>query len=249
MGSKRHLKRLPAPSFWPILRKEKVWTVKPCPGPHPVSRSLPLLIVVRDLLKLADTNREARKVIVEGHVKVDGVVRKNYKYPVGFMDVIEVVATGDHFRMVPIPVKVMGLVKISSEEALFKLSRIENKTTVKGGHIQLNLYDGRNILIKVSDPRSPEEDLYTTMGTVKLKISTGEMLDYYPLKEGAPAMVLGGRNVGKVAKIISIGRGMRHYRKLITLEDFNGNKFYTTLDKIMVIGKEKPEISLPGGIL
>ncbi|MCD6323595.1 MAG: 30S ribosomal protein S4e [Desulfurococcales archaeon] len=247
MGGKKHLKRLATPSFWPILRKERVWSVKPSAGPHPIDRAVPLLLVVREMLGIAETNREARKVISEGHIKVDGKVRKNYKYPVGFMDVIEIVDTEEHFRAVPVPVKVMGLVPIPKEEASLKICRIENKTTVKGGHIQLNLHDGRNVLIRVSDPKAPEEDIYRTMGSVEISLETGEILKYFPLKEGVPVIVIGGRNVGRVAKILAISEGMRHYRKLVTLEDFKGNKFYTTLDKIMVIGSEKPEITLPEG--
>ncbi len=247
MGSRRHLKRLAAPEFWPILRKERVWTVKPSPGPHPISRSLPLLIIVRDILGIAETSREARRVIAEGHIKVDGRVRRNYKYPVGLMDVIEIVDTQEYFRMVPVPVKVMSLVPIPKDEASIKLCRIENKTTVKGGHIQLNLHDGRNLLVRVSDPQNPVEDRFKTLGSVKISIPANELVDYYPLEEGSLVIVIGGRNVGRVAKLLSVAPGMRHYRKQVALEDLKGNKFYTTLDKIMVIGRDKPEITLPEG--
>ncbi|MHA1832356.1 MAG: 30S ribosomal protein S4e, partial [Candidatus Baldrarchaeia archaeon] len=48
-GPKRHLKRLPAPRFWPIHKKEFKWTVRPSPGPHPMNRCLPLLLIVRDI--------------------------------------------------------------------------------------------------------------------------------------------------------------------------------------------------------
>jgi len=100
MGGSRHLKRLAAPEFWPLLRKEAVWTVKPSPGPHSISKSLPLLIVIRDVIGYAKTYREARKLIAEGHFKVDGRVRRDYKFPVGLMDVLETVDTGELFRVV-----------------------------------------------------------------------------------------------------------------------------------------------------
>ncbi len=249
MGGRRHLKRLATPDFWPILRKEYVWTVKPSPGPHPIERSIPLLVIVRDILRYAETAREARKLIAEGHFKVDGRVRRNYKFPVGLMDVLEVVDTAEYFRMIPVPIKFMTLIPISKDEAKYKLCRIENKTTVKGGHIQLNLHDGRNVLIRVSDPTNPKEDIYRTMGTVKIGLPNQELLDYYPLQEGMLAIVIGGKNVGRVGKIKHVSEGMRHYRKLVELEDLKGNTFYTTLDKILIIGKDKPEITLPEGAL
>ena len=247
MGGRRHLKRLAAPDFWPILRKEYKWVVKPSPGPHPIERSIPLLLIVRNILGYAKTAREARRLIAEGHFKVDGRVRRNYKYPVGLMDVIEIVDTQEYYRVIPVPIKVMDLIKIDKEEARFKLCRIENKTTVKGGHIQLNLHDGRNILIRVSDPQNPEEDVYKTLGTLQVTIPEQEIMKYIPLKEGVIAIISGGRNVGRVGRVISIQRGMRRYRSIVTLEDKHGNKFQTSLDYLFPIGEEEPLIKLPEG--
>lgn len=247
MGGKKHLKALVAPRFWPILRKEYTWAVKPSPGPHPVERCFPLLIIVRDILKYAKTAREARKLIAEGHFKVDGRVRKNYKYPVGLMDVIEIVDTGETYRVVPVPVKVLGLIEIDKEEAKYKLSRIENKTTVKGGHIQLNLHDGRNVLIRVSDPKNPVEDIYKTLGTLQISIPEQQILNYIPLEEGALVIISGGRNVGRVGKVVSIRKGIRRHRSIVTLEDKHGNKFQTSLTYVFPIGKEEPLIKLPEG--
>ena len=247
MGGKRHLKALAAPRFWPILRKEYKWVVKPSPGPHPIERSIPLLIIVRNILGYAKTAREARKLIAEGHFKVDGRIRRNYKYPVGLMDVIEIVDTQEYYRVIPVPVKVMDLIKIDKEEARYKLCRIENKTTVKGGHIQLNLHDGRNILIRVSDPQNPEEDIYKTLGTLQITIPEQEIVKYVPLKEGVLAIISGGRNVGRVGRVVSIQRGIRRYRSIVTLEDKHGNKFQTSLEYLFPIGEEEPLIKLPEG--
>ncbi|MET1159409.1 MAG: 30S ribosomal protein S4e [Thermoprotei archaeon] len=247
MGGKRHLKALAAPSFWPILRKEYKWVVKPSPGPHPIDRCIPLLLIVRNILGYAKTAREARKLIAEGHFKVDGRVRRNYKYPVGLMDVIEVVETGEFYRVIPVPVKVLGLIEIDKKEAGYKLCRIENKTTVKGGHIQLNLHDGRNVLIKVSDPTNPVEDKYKTLGSLQLAIPKQEILNYIPLQEGVLAIITGGRNVGRVGRVVSIRRGIRRYRSIVTLEDKHGNKIQTSLDYVFPIGFDEPLIKLPEG--
>ncbi len=247
MGGRRHLTRFAAPAFWPILRKEYHWTVKPSPGPHPIDRCIPLLILIRDVLGYAKTAREARRIIAEGHIKVDGRVRRNYKYPVGLMDVIEIVDTGETFRMIPYPVKHLIPHPILKEEASFKLCRIENKTTVKGGHIQLNLHDGRNVLIRVSDPTNPVEDVYSTLDTLKLGLPEQQILDHVKMEPGAIAIVAGGRNVGRVGRIIDVKKGIRRYRSIVTLEDVKGEKFQTSLDYIFVIGKDEPLITLPEG--
>jgi len=248
MGGRRHLKALAAPAFWPILRKEHKWVVKPSPGPHPIDRCIPLLILVRDVLKYAKTGAEARKIIAEGHFKIDGRVRRNYKYPVGLMDVIELPKTGECYRVIPVPIKVLDLVKITPEEARIKPCRIENKTTIKGGHIQLNLHDGRNVLVKVSDPRNPVEDVYETLGTVVISLEDNRIIDYIPPEKGVIAIVIGGKNVGRVGRIVDIIPGaLKRGRYIVTLQDKSGNLFQTSFEYVFPIGKDKPLITLPEG--
>ncbi|MCX8184276.1 MAG: 30S ribosomal protein S4e [Sulfolobales archaeon] len=240
MGGSRHLKRLAAPEFWPLLRKEVKWAVKPAPGPHSVGRALPLLMIVRDVMGYAKSYREARRLIAEGHFKIDGYVRKDYKFPVGLMDVIEIADTEEFFRVVPVPVRVMTLVPISRDEASFKLCRIEDKTTLRGGKLQLNLHDGKNIEVSLEEAKK-----LTTMSVVKISIPEYKLLEHIPLNKGVLAAVIGGMNTGKVGRVLSISGGMRHYRKLVLLEDISGGSFYTSLDKVFVVGVEKPEITLP----
>src|SRR3989344_2156643 len=80
------LKRLASPKFWPIERKKKRYVVKPKPGPHSLEKSLPLGIIIRDVLHYAE-NKNVEKVIkydkgnlgiiIEGkNVGVIGKIRK-----------------------------------------------------------------------------------------------------------------------------------------------------------------------------
>ena len=247
MGGQRRLKALAAPKFWPILRKEHKWAVRPRPGPHPMEYSLPLLLIVRDVLGYAKTGREARKLIAEGHFKVDGRVRKDYKYPVGLFDVVEVVDTGEAYRFVPYPVKFFKMHPIPKEEASIKPVRINNKTTVKGGHIQLNLHDGRNILVKVKDPRNPIEDVYKTMDTLVITVPDQEIRQHLKFETGSLAIIVAGRNVGRLGRLLDIQKGWGRKRSIATLEDPQGGKFQTSLEYVFIIGKDKPVISLPEG--
>ncbi|MEM2203979.1 MAG: 30S ribosomal protein S4e [Sulfolobales archaeon] len=249
MGGSRHLKRLAAPWFYPILRKEYKWVVKSSPGPHSLETSVPLILVLRDMLKIALTSREAIKIINEGAIKIDGVIRKNYKFPVGFMDVVEITRTGEIYRVIPYPTVYMKLHPIERQEAGIKPLRIENKTTVKGGHIQLNLYGGYNVLVRVSDPRKADEDLYNTMDTVVITIPEKKIVEHIPFEEGSLAIIIGGKNVGRVGRVVKITKGMRRHRTIVSLEDPSGHVFQTTADKIFVIGKDKPVISLPKEVL
>jgi small subunit ribosomal protein S4e len=244
LGGSKHLRSLVAPEFWPIPVKERFWTVKPSPGPHPIEASIPLAILIRDMMKYATTLREARKIIAKGLIEVDGRVRRNYKYPVGLFDVIRLVPVNKYYRVVPDNTFFMKLVEISPEEARLKPLRIENKTTVKGGHIQLNLSDGSNIIVRVSDPRNPTEDVYDTLGTVIVEIPGRRIVDYIPLREGNYAVISGGNNVGKHGKVVSIVKGMKRYRSIITLKGADGSLIQTSLDYAYVIGRDNPVVKL-----
>ncbi len=247
MGGQKRLKALAAPTFWPILRKKYKWTVKPRPGPHVAELSLPLLLVIRDVLGYAKTAREARKLIAQGSFKVDGRIRKDYKFPIGLMDIIEVIDSGERYRFVPYPVSFFKLHPLPKNEPNVKPVRIENKTTVKGGHIQLNLQDGRNQIIKVKDSKKPVEDNYKTLDTVVLRVPEQKIVNHIPFSEGSLVIVFAGRNVGRVGIIRNIQRGWGWQRSLVTLEDKEGNLFQTVLSYVLVIGKDKPVISLPKG--
>ncbi|MHA1933484.1 MAG: S4 domain-containing protein, partial [Promethearchaeota archaeon] len=169
-GSQKTLKRLNTPAFLQIKRKHGKFFVKPSAGPHPSRNSLPLLHIVRDLLKIVDTYREAKKIIGLRYIKVDGKVVSDAGYPVGLMDVLSIEKMNKFYRVLPDSHHGLILHEITAEESLFKLCRINNKTSLKGGNIQLNLHDGRNILVLVNDPRNPKEDIYKHMDVLKVSI-------------------------------------------------------------------------------
>jgi len=245
MGASKHLKREVAPKFWPIHRKEYHWVVKPRPGPHPISQCIPLAVLVRDMLGHAKTRAEAKKIISQGKIRVDGKIRRDDLFPAGLMDVVSIPDIRKDFRIVPSE-KGLILNPINEGEADFKLCRIESKTTVNNGHVQLNLHDGRNLLIRVNDPRNPGEDKYRTLDALKIKLDDQSILECLNLDEGMYAMFAGGKNIGKFGRIVSIDeKGQERRRSLATIEDEKGEKYQTTLDYVFVVGDEKPRISLP----
>lgn len=245
-GERGCLKRKPAPKMWPIHRKEAVWTVMPKPGPHSISRSLPLILIVRDMLKFAKTAKEAKNIISQEKMMVDGKVRRDERFLVGLMDVISVVDAKKSYRVLPYD-KGLFLNPTDSKEASFKLCRIENKTVVKGGNVHLNLHDGTSSMIQVSDPQNPEEDTYHTLDVLKLSVPDREILGHTKLTVGAPAIVIGGKNIGKYGKIVSIEKKPNKKRRdlLVTIKDADGDELQTILDFIFILGDTEPAISLP----
>jgi len=245
-GGSTCLKRKPAPRFWPIHRKEFPWIVKPSAGPHSLEKCLSLTIVLRDILGSAKTRKEARTIIVKRKVCVDGRVICKENFPVGLMDVISIEDINKYFRMLPSR-KGLILHPISKKETGFKLSRIEDKRVVRKKNIQLNLHDGSNMLVEITDPENPQEDIYKTLDTVKISLPERQILEQIEMKEKDFVLVTGGKNIGKHGKIVEIEetKGKKHRNNLVTIEDESGSRYQTILDFTFVIGKEKPLISLP----
>jgi len=235
----KHAKRLTAPRVLKIPRREAKFIVKPRPGPHPKERSMALLIVVRDMLGFADNSREAKKIIKAGKVLVDGKPRKDHKFPVGLMDIVQI-PEADVNKVVLLDRKGRLVLKdIAKKRTAAKVCRINNKTVVKGGHIQLNLHDGRNVLIRVKDPTKPEEDVYSTKDTVLLSLKTGKITQHIPYEVGSLAYIIGGSHIGEVAVIKEI-RKVRSPQPNVVLLTKDGEEFETIEDYVFVIGKEKP---------
>jgi len=243
-GGSKHLKRLPAPAAWPIHRKEFRWVVRPRAGPYPLTKSLPLLLVVRELLGLVKNRREARMMLSEGSVKVDGKVRREDDYPIGIMDVVEVPAIEKAFRVLPSS-KGLRLYAVERGESEFKLCKIVGKTTVREGHLQLNLHDGKNVLVKVADLKNPTEDVYGVHDVLKIGIPDHEIQAHLRFEEGILGIVEGRKNAGALVEVTKIVKRKGPSKASVALRDFKGNQFETLLDYVFPIGRGEPWITLP----
>ncbi len=161
------------------------------------------------------------------------------------MDVISLPEADKHFRVLPSK-KGLILNPISKEETKTQICRIENKTVVKNGHVQLNLHDGTNIIVKVNDPKNPQEDVYKTLDTVVISLPERQILQHIKMKEKNIAIITGGKNIGKYGRIVEIEKaeGKKRREALTTIEDEKGNRYQTILDFVFAVGEEKPAISL-----
>jgi small subunit ribosomal protein S4e len=228
----RHQKRVTVPVSWPIARKTHTWVAKTSPGPHSAGESISLVTVIRDMLKLVDNAREARRVLYEGKVLVDGRVQKDYKLPVGIFDIISVPLLDKQYRMLK-DARGMFYLSLLEPGNVRKLARIENKTVLKGKKQQLNLSDGSNKL---------EEGDYRAGDSLVLSIPEKNIEDRIEFKVGNLAMVVGGKHSGQMGKI----------KEIITVKSSQPNRviisgdeeFETIEDYVYMIGKDQPVIKL-----
>jgi small subunit ribosomal protein S4e len=205
---------------------------KTSPGPHSAGDSMPLVMVIRDLLKLVDNARETKRVLYEGKVLVDGRVQKDYKLPVGIFDIISVPLINQHYRMMK---DVRGRFYLSAIEAADakKLARIENKTTMKGKKLQINLSDGSNKLV---------EGDFKAGDSLVLSIPEKNIEDRIEFKAGNLAMVIGGKHTGQIGKIkeIIVVKSSRPNRVIIS----GDRDFETVEDYVYMIGRDQPVLKL-----
>ncbi|MCK4933127.1 30S ribosomal protein S4e [Candidatus Bathyarchaeota archaeon] len=244
-GGTTHLKRNPAPKFWTIHRKEFVWTVRPKSGPHALQQSLPLTLIVKEMLGYAKTRREAKTIISQGKVLVDGKPREE-AYPTGLMDIVAIPEAKATYRILTHK-KGLILHPTKEDEANFKLCRIENKTVVPKGQVQLNFHDGTNKLIQVADPKNPTEDEYHTLNVIKLSIPDREVLGQIKMAKDTISLITGGKNRGTYGKIVDIEEvaGKKRRSLLATIENKAGKRFQTILSFIFPVGEGEESISLP----
>jgi small subunit ribosomal protein S4e len=162
------------------------------PGAHSLEHCMPVSLVIRDVLGLAKTSREVRFILHNELAKIDGRVVKDTRRGVGLMDVLSL---GDeHYRCILDHNGRLRYRTISADEAGWKICRIEGKTTIKGGQTQLNLHDGRNII--VDDPSQ-----YNTGDSLKLGLPEQSIVEHIRFGEGTRCYLIGGGHVGSTADV------------------------------------------------
>lgn len=191
---KTHMKRLAAPRTWPIKRKGPGirFIARPLPGPHSMQESMPLVVILKEILKIAKTTREINAVLQSGKIFVDGVVRKEKYFPVGLMDSLSL--DNEHYRILINTKGQLYLKKITKEQTNLKPHKIIDKTILKGGKIQLNLFDGKNILVK--------ENSYKVGDT--LIMTKNEIKKHLKFGKGSYVYLTGGYHIGKCGAIDEI---------------------------------------------
>ncbi len=234
-GGNKKLKRLAAPKTWKISRKSAKWIIKPVPGPHSAEMSIPLGVLLRDILGLAKTAREAKYILKNGKVKVDGKVRKSLKFPVGFMDVVSIPTLDKYYRMIYDKLGRLTPLEISRNEASKKLVKVIKKTAVKGGKIQLNLHDDRNILTDNGDIKTGD--------SLVISVPNQSVGDILKMKEGNIAYVTGGQHIGELAQIVKIVPGTITRPPQILLKR-GDEEFLTKKDYVFVVGGENPVLKI-----
>ena len=201
---------------------------------------MPIGVVLRDELEYAKSAKEAKFLIKQGKLIVDGKTRLDERFPVGLMDVISIPDSKEFFRVLPDHGGKLKLLPITEDDAKYKLVRITGKMTQPEGKTQLNLHDGYNLVV------SAEKDSYKVNDVLKIKVPEKEIVDHIEFKEMQQSIVTGGRSQGAQGMIIGLGPELG-WKKTCTIRTAEGEDIMTLARYVFAVGLKESVIALHGG--
>ena len=177
-----HLKRKAIPKTWPVPRKGTKYIVRG------MEKGIPILIAVRDMLKLAQDRKEVKKILNSKIAYINSRLINDEKAALKLFDVLKL---KDKTYRLTIKNRRYSLEEISARDAGAKIAKIISQKMQKGNKVQVNLDDGIN---------------YVSKG--KCKIGDSVIIDFkegikkcIPLREKSKVFVKKGKHIGKAGII------------------------------------------------
>ncbi|MEK6914156.1 MAG: hypothetical protein AABW83_00740 [Nanoarchaeota archaeon] len=213
-----HKNRKNTGNFWPVPRKGTKYVAVSL---HNKNNSIPLSVVVRDILKLVRNIRELKKVLNEKEIKINGKEIRDIKYPLSLFDVLTI---HDKNYRCNFNGKKTFFEEIKNDVNL-KVLKIIGKKNLGKNKIQLNLMDGRNII--TNEKANVNDSIVFDFNSKKIK-------KIIKIEKGSYAFVVSGKNSGAKGKILEILN--INGKKLVKID--TGNKINVWIKNIIVIENE-----------
>ncbi|MFH1212325.1 MAG: 30S ribosomal protein S4e [Candidatus Woesearchaeota archaeon] len=231
---KNHLSTLAVPKTWPVDRKAYGrWIVRPSPGAHAIENCLPIHLILKNILKYAKTAKEVKKILNDGNILIDKVVRKKYDYPVGLMDLFEIKQSGESYRVV---LDEKGKLNLApAREKSLKLLKVIGKKVLKKGKVQINFHDGRNMIIDKFEGNMGDSVVYD--------LEKKKIVKILKLEKSNLILMYGGKHIGALGKLKDVTAGNALRKSLIVFE-LDGKDYTTLKDYAFVVGEKTPEIEV-----
>lgn len=214
-----HQKRQTVPMNWSVSRKGTTFVVRPS---FDFERGLPVLIVLRDILKVVRNKREAKKAIHAKNVLINQKPARDFRHSLLIYDTLSLQPGNKNYRIVLDEGGKFRAKEIDEKEAKKKVSKVINKTKVKNGKIQINLMDGQNYL---SDTKCNTND------SVIVDLEKKQISKCLPLAEGSDAVVFSGKHSGQRGKILSL----KKERKMAQIKTENASEINVLIKQLMVV--------------
>lgn len=222
-----HLKRIRIPKSLPIkIKKERKYIARPLPGQHGLLSSITLNTLLKDVINHATTTKEVKDILNSNRILVDGIIRKEHRFPIGLMDKISIPDLNEYY-IIQYKNRRISAMPISKDDAGSKTCKIIGKTVLKKGKVQLNLYDGKNIIV--------DKDMFKVGDSIVLSGKT--IKKHLKLEKGALVYLTEGKHKGTVGLL----EELQHFHGLTkdrVILNINNKKMITRKDYAFVIDKE-----------
>jgi small subunit ribosomal protein S4e len=212
-----HLKRQSAPKSWPIERKGTTYIVQ---SNFNTKEGVPVLVLLRDILKLAGNRTEVKRIIHSNQILVNEKKVTDEKNTILLFDTVNIIPLKKCYRLEANERGKFHLEEIKESEAAKKISKITNKKILRGKKTQLNLRDGRNFL---SDIKCNIND------SVVINLKEGKIEKCLPLKEKAKVFVFAGKHIGKHGEIEKLNLEAK-----VAIVKINGKEISILINQLMV---------------
>jgi len=228
---RNHLKSLAAPKTWVLLRKETVFVARPKPGAHSMKLGMPLSLVFKNILKIASTTKEVKRLLLQKEVLVDGRKVKDHRRIVGLMDTIRITHTNEVYRMIlDMHGKLTAVPITDTKEQNIKITRVLDKKILGKNKVQLNLLGARNITV--------EKDTFKTGDSLVIEVPSQKIVETLRPDKGMFVYIIGGKHSGDRGTVERIGG------RMILFKNAQGDIITTLKRYALVIGKTKPLVQL-----
>jgi len=191
-----HVKRLASPKTWTIPRKGTKYVLGAYPGKKK-ELTIALGMLIRDFFDITSTKKETRAFLKAKEAMVDGKIIEEEKYPISLFDNVGFPKMKKFYRIIINELGKIGVEEIKESEMGKKAYKVIGKTALKNGKLQLNLFNGRNVL---TDKKIMVND------SVVMDLEKNAVLKHLPLKVGAKVYITGGSHLGSKGVIENVSK-------------------------------------------
>jgi small subunit ribosomal protein S4e len=129
-----HLKRKTVEKFWSIPRKGTKYVAVPN---HNQREAIPLVVVIRDMLKLVRNTKELKKLLQEKQIQINHRLVHETNYPISLFDILSLPAAKKHYKAMLSSNKKLIMEEVNDKEANVKIFKVLNKKVLDAKIIQL----------------------------------------------------------------------------------------------------------------
>lgn len=181
-----HQTRLNASLKLPIKRKGSKYLARAISDND---NSVPVIIALRDMLKLAKTSAEVKSMIHRKLIKLNGSLVSESNASIKLFNILE----ADKSYVLSLSTTGKFFFE-ETKDSKIRLCKITGKNLVKDGKVQYHLHDGSNVISK--DKLAIGDSIYLDM--------SGKIVKHKALDKGSNVFIISGKYTGMSGKVDSL---------------------------------------------